>query len=77
MPDIAERVAEKVRQLPPSQQEDVLKFVERLHLSYDSSEITDKEWLAMAAKNPAFAFLYDDEEDVYTIEDGRPHIPSL
>jgi hypothetical protein len=76
MPDIAERVAEKVRQLPTAQQQEVLDFVERLHLTYDDSEITDKEWLAMAARNPAFASLYDSEEDVYTIEDGKPHMPS-
>jgi hypothetical protein len=76
MPDIAERVAEKVRQLPSSQQEDVLKFVERLHIGYESSEITDREWLLMAAKNPAFAFLYDDEEDIYTPEDGEPYTQS-
>jgi hypothetical protein len=76
MPDIAERVAEKVRQLSSSQQEDVLKFVESLQLTYDDSEITDREWLIMAAKNPAFAFLHDEEEDVYTVEDGKPHIPN-
>jgi hypothetical protein len=76
MPDIAERVAEKVRQLPVSQQQQVLSFVERLHLDYDSSEITDEEWLAMAARNPAFASLHDDEEDIYTTNDGKPHVPS-
>jgi hypothetical protein len=76
MLDIAERVAEKVRQLPSSRQQQVLNFVESLQLYYDNSEITDKEWLSMAARNPAFAFLYDEEEDIYTLEDGEPYIPS-
>lgn len=76
MVDIAERVAEKVRQLPETQQQKVLHFVEQLHLVYDDTEITDKEWLAIAAKNPVFAFLYDEEEDIYSINDGKPHIPS-
>lgn len=76
MPDIAERVAERVRQLPALQQQRVLKFVESLQLDYDDSEITDEEWLKLAAKNPALAFLYDDEEDIYTPEDGEPYIQS-
>ena len=32
----------------------------------------EREWLAAAAANPAFAFLSDPAEDMYTAEDGRP-----
>ena len=32
----------------------------------------EKEWLHAAATNPAFDFLNDPEEDVYTPDDGRP-----
>ena len=32
----------------------------------------DREWLRSAAANPAFDFLSDPEEDVYTPDDGRP-----
>ncbi len=32
----------------------------------------EAEWLRSAANNPAFDFLGDPGEDVYTPEDGRP-----
>ena len=35
-------------------------------------EITEEEWLKAAASSPAFDFLDDPEEDVYTAEDGEP-----
>ena len=35
-------------------------------------EIEEKEWLQAVSTNPAFAFLADPEEDIYTVEDGRP-----
>ena len=76
MPEIAERVAEKVRQLPTAQQREVLNFVEFLKLRYDDSDISDEQWLVMLSRNPAFASLYDEEEDIYTIEDGEPYVPS-
>lgn len=31
------------------------------------------EWLHAAATNPAFDFLKDPEEDIYTLADGRPY----
>jgi hypothetical protein len=38
----------------------------------DAEEVEDLEWLQkVAAKNPAFAFLDDHEEDIYTLEDGK------
>lgn len=35
-------------------------------------EIEEAAWLRAAARNPAFAFLDDPEEDVYTATDGKP-----
>jgi hypothetical protein len=32
----------------------------------------EMEWLQAAAHNPAFAFLSDSEEDLYTLADGEP-----
>jgi hypothetical protein len=32
----------------------------------------ESEWLQAAARNPAFDFLKDAAEDIYTLEDGRP-----
>ena len=38
----------------------------------EESEIDETEWLQAAAANPAFDFLKDPEEDIYTLSDGRP-----
>lgn len=38
----------------------------------DVEEIGEQEWLKAAASNPIFAFLHNPEEDVYTLEDGKP-----
>lgn len=35
-------------------------------------DIDEKEWLYAAASNPAFDFLKESQEDIYTSEDGRP-----
>ena len=35
-------------------------------------EISESEWLYAAAINPAFDFLKEPGEDIYTLEDGRP-----
>lgn len=35
-------------------------------------EMDETEWLYAAAHNPAFAFLKEPEEDIYTIENGKP-----
>jgi len=37
-----------------------------------SGEWDEMEWLRAAARNPAFAFLKDPEEDLYTMADGKP-----
>jgi hypothetical protein len=34
---------------------------------------TEKEWLHTAAQNPAFDFLKDPKEDIYTLTEGKPY----
>ncbi len=36
------------------------------------AEAEEHEWRRAAAANPAFEFLEDSEEDIYTLDDGRP-----
>lgn len=36
------------------------------------ADIDEVEWLRAAAVNPAFDFLKEPEEDIYTLADGRP-----
>ncbi len=38
----------------------------------EEDDIDESEWLNVAADNPAFDFLKDAEEDIYTDADGRP-----
>ncbi len=38
----------------------------------EESDIGETEWLRTAASNPAFDFLKEPEEDIYTREDGKP-----
>jgi len=35
-------------------------------------EWDEKKWLQAAARNPAFGFLKDPEEDIYSLADGKP-----
>ncbi len=35
-------------------------------------EWDETEWLQVAARNPAFAFLHDPAEDIYSVTDGEP-----
>ena len=37
----------------------------------DVRDISEDEWLRAASANPAFDFLKDEAEDIYTLEDGR------
>lgn len=41
------------------------------------ADIDEKEWLRAAANNPAFDFLKDPEEDIYTLDDGEPFRDSV
>lgn len=38
----------------------------------EDDEIGEKEWIRTASGNKVFDFLNDDEEDIYTLEDGKP-----
>ena len=32
----------------------------------------EEEWLASATKNPSFKDVFNDDEDIYTLDDGKP-----
>jgi hypothetical protein len=38
----------------------------------DDTDFDEKLWLQAARSNPAFEFLTDAAEDVYTVSDGKP-----
>jgi len=40
-------------------------------LMQEESDIGEEEWLKAAASDPAFDFLREPEEDLYTLADGR------
>lgn len=44
----------------------------RIIILLPEDEISEQEWLHAAAVNPAFDFLKEPEEDIYTLTDGRP-----
>lgn len=46
----------------------------RVIILLPEDETTEKEWLHAAATNPAFDFLKDPAEDIYTLADGRPFV---
>lgn len=46
--------------------------VQVLILFPDDAEIGEHAWLRAAAANPAFDFLHDTEEEIYTLADGKP-----
>ncbi|MBN1994401.1 MAG: hypothetical protein JW953_17010 [Anaerolineae bacterium] len=37
----------------------------------NGDEVDETEWLQAAARNPAFDFLNDPEEDLYSLNDGK------
>ncbi|HEX9372516.1 MAG TPA: hypothetical protein VF897_16005 [Roseiflexaceae bacterium] len=37
----------------------------------EETDIDEQEWLRTAAANPAFDFLREPEEDIYTLTDGK------
>ena len=37
-------------------------------------EMSEAEWLYAASVNPAFSFLKEPQEDIYTLSDGRPFV---
>ncbi len=38
----------------------------------EEGDLSEAEWLRMAAANPAFDFLREPSEDIYTPQDGKP-----
>ena len=38
----------------------------------EQADIDEREWLRAAATNPAFDFLKNPTEDIYTLTDGKP-----
>ena len=41
-------------------------------LFLDDNDINEMEWLKAAAANSAFDFLNDVEENIYSLQDGKP-----
>jgi len=37
-----------------------------------TEEISETEWRYLAAQNPAFAYLHEKSEDIYSLNDGIP-----
>ena len=40
----------------------------------DETDIDEQDWLRAAARNPAFDFLGEPDEDVYAPTDGQPFV---
>lgn len=38
----------------------------------EEADIDEMEWLRAAMANPVFDFLKEPEEDIYTLDDGKP-----
>ncbi len=38
----------------------------------EEADTDEREWLRLATTNPAFDFLHEPEEDLYTLDDGKP-----
>jgi len=38
----------------------------------NDADIGEEEWAGAAARNPAFDFLRETVEDIYTVRDGKP-----
>jgi hypothetical protein len=38
----------------------------------ESEDFSENEWLQAAAKNEAFDFLNEPDEDIYSLADGKP-----
>lgn len=43
-----------------------------IFLPEQEEDITEKEWLASASVNPVFQSWHDEEEDIYSFDDGKP-----
>lgn len=50
----------------------VNKQVKIIILMQEDGDLSDEEWLYAATSNPAFDFLNEEAENIYTISDGKP-----
>ena len=48
------------------------KRVRVIVLLPEEADIGENAWLLAGARNSAFGFLREPEEDIYTLEDGKP-----
>ena len=48
------------------------KSVRVIVLIPDEADISEEIWLKTASTNPVFEFLHDADEDIYSMEDGKP-----
>jgi hypothetical protein len=49
-----------------------LELPTRENQLYENGELNERKWLTAAAHNPAFDFLNETREDIYTLADGKP-----
>ena len=81
-PEIISRVAESGERIVMEQQGKAiaaiisyadLKRLEALEAALlKKAELEEYEWLKATARSPAFDFLQAPEEDIYTLDDGKP-----
>ncbi|WP_162054383.1 hypothetical protein [Pontibacter pamirensis] len=48
------------------------KKVKVIILLSEDEEVEDKQWLATMTTNPAFDFLHEEQENIYSLTDGKP-----
>jgi hypothetical protein len=69
---LEEKIIGKLGELSELRKAEVLDFVEYLRARGDGKDLSEDDWLRAASANTAFEFLRAPEEDIYTLEDGRP-----
>ena len=52
--------------------QDKVSRVRVILLMPEEEDLNEQTWLGAISTNPSFAFLNDPEEDIYTLEDGKP-----
>lgn len=67
------RLAQRDHRPPSAVVAEALRLYEqRLQEEIEGEEWEEQNWLRLASHNPAFAFLHEPSEDIYTLEDGEP-----
>ncbi|NES00096.1 MAG: addiction module component [Symploca sp. SIO1B1] len=44
----------------------------QVNLTQQDEDIVEETWLLAASRNPVFDDLYDQEEDIYSLSEGKP-----